>query len=144
MEVRKVAVMGSGLMGSGIAEVSARAGYPVQVWDLNEAAVKAGRDRISASLRQAVSRGKLTEGAASFTGSAFVPPPRTINDITAVLDQQKPADPGAAAQARATSTSAASWRRCVRPATTATSPASLCRFPTPTPARSAPSRSCGR
>ncbi len=56
--------MGSGLMGSGIAEVSARAGYRVQVWDINEAAVKAGQDRISASLRQAVSRGKLTEGAA--------------------------------------------------------------------------------
>jgi CHAT domain-containing protein len=39
--------------------------------------------------------------AASFTGSAFVPPPRTIDDITAILDQQPRADPAAAARARA-------------------------------------------
>ena len=38
---------------------------------------------------------------ASFAGSSFVPPPRTINDITAILDQQKLADPEAAAKARA-------------------------------------------
>ncbi len=34
-------------------------------------------------------------------GGTFVPPPRTINDITAILDQQKLADPEAAAKARA-------------------------------------------
>jgi len=38
---------------------------------------------------------------ASFSASSFVPPPRTIKDITAILDQQKLADPAAAAQARA-------------------------------------------
>ena len=37
---------------------------------------------------------------AEFAGGAFVPPPRTIEDITAILDQQKP-DPQAAAAARA-------------------------------------------
>jgi hypothetical protein len=37
---------------------------------------------------------------ASFTSSTFVPPPRTIKDITAILDQQKLADPEAARQAR--------------------------------------------
>ncbi|MBI2458581.1 MAG: hypothetical protein HYV46_20935 [candidate division NC10 bacterium] len=37
---------------------------------------------------------------ASFSGSSFVPPPRTITDITAILDQQKLADPAAAAQAQ--------------------------------------------
>lgn len=39
--------------------------------------------------------------AASFSGASFVPPPRTINDITAILDQQKRADPAAAAEAQA-------------------------------------------
>jgi CHAT domain-containing protein len=38
---------------------------------------------------------------AAFSAGAFVPPPRTISDITAILDQQKRADPQAAAQARA-------------------------------------------
>jgi len=37
---------------------------------------------------------------AQFAGGAFVPPPRTIEDITAILDQQKP-DPAAAEAARA-------------------------------------------
>src|SRR3989304_5560146 len=38
---------------------------------------------------------------AQFAGSAFVPPPRTIEDVTAILDQQKRADPKAAEAARA-------------------------------------------
>lgn len=37
----------------------------------------------------------------SFSGTAFVPPPRTIRDVTAILDQQKHADPAAAARTRA-------------------------------------------
>src|SRR5207247_584844 len=37
---------------------------------------------------------------ATFSG-AFVPPPRTIDDITAILDQQPRADPAAAERARA-------------------------------------------
>ena len=39
--------------------------------------------------------------AASFSGTSFVPPPRTINDITTLLDRQALADPEAAARARA-------------------------------------------
>ena len=38
---------------------------------------------------------------ASFSGASFVPPPRTINDITAILDQQKLANPAAVTKARA-------------------------------------------
>ncbi len=38
---------------------------------------------------------------ASFEGKGFVPPPRTIRDITAILDTQKRADPLAAAKAQA-------------------------------------------
>ena len=38
---------------------------------------------------------------ATFEGQAFIPPPKTIKDITAILDQQKPADPQAALVARA-------------------------------------------
>jgi 3-hydroxybutyryl-CoA dehydrogenase len=48
-------------MGSGIAEVSARAGLDVVVVEADELAVEAGRARVEASLGQAVRRGKLPE-----------------------------------------------------------------------------------
>ena len=46
-------------MGSGIAEVSARAGLDVTVLEVNDEALEAGRHRIEASLANAVRRGKL-------------------------------------------------------------------------------------
>jgi 3-hydroxybutyryl-CoA dehydrogenase len=60
-EVTRIGVVGCGLMGSGIAEVSARAGLDVVVVEADEPAVQAGRARIEASLAQAVRRGKLSE-----------------------------------------------------------------------------------
>jgi 3-hydroxybutyryl-CoA dehydrogenase len=62
-EIARVGVVGCGLMGSGIAEVSARAGLDVVVVEADEPGVEAGRTRIEASLRQAVRRGKLPEEA---------------------------------------------------------------------------------
>ena len=58
--MRRVGVVGCGLMGAGIAEVCARAGLDVVVHEVNEDAAKAGRSRISASLDRGVRRGKLT------------------------------------------------------------------------------------
>lgn len=60
-EVARVGVVGCGLMGSGIAEVSARAGLDVVVVEADELAVEAGRARVEASLGHAVRRGKLHE-----------------------------------------------------------------------------------
>ena len=56
-----VAVVGCGLMGSGIAEVLARAGRPVLVHEVDDAAAQRGRARIEASLSRAVRNGKLDE-----------------------------------------------------------------------------------
>jgi len=50
-------------MGSGVAEVSARAGLNVVVVDASDVAVKAGRERIEFSLANAVRRGKLETDA---------------------------------------------------------------------------------
>jgi 3-hydroxybutyryl-CoA dehydrogenase len=61
MEIERIGVVGCGLMGSGIAEVCAREGIDVVVVDADDAAVKAGRDRIEGSLANAVRRGKLDE-----------------------------------------------------------------------------------
>ena len=60
MSIGRVGVLGCGLMGSGIAEVMARAGYDVRVWEVGEEAREAGRKRITRSLDKAVEREKLT------------------------------------------------------------------------------------
>ena len=56
-----VAVVGCGLMGSGIAEVLARAGRPVLVHEVDDAAAARGRARIEASVSRAVRSGKLED-----------------------------------------------------------------------------------
>ncbi|MFT3865133.1 MAG: 3-hydroxybutyryl-CoA dehydrogenase [Solirubrobacterales bacterium] len=59
MGIDRVAVLGGGLMGSGIAESVARAGIEVTVRDLDEAAIAGAGTRIAASLNRAVEGGKL-------------------------------------------------------------------------------------
>jgi 3-hydroxybutyryl-CoA dehydrogenase len=60
-EVSRIGVVGSGLMGSGIAEVCARSGLDVVVCEINAEALEAGKDRISVSLARGVRSGKLSE-----------------------------------------------------------------------------------
>lgn len=57
--INKLGVIGAGLMGSGIAEVSARAGIDTIVIEASEEAATAGRARIEKSLDRAVRAGKL-------------------------------------------------------------------------------------
>jgi 3-hydroxybutyryl-CoA dehydrogenase len=57
--IRIVGVVGCGLMGSGIAEVCARAGYTTRVREMNADLLAAGRQRIETSMAAAVNRGKL-------------------------------------------------------------------------------------
>ncbi|MFI6289503.1 3-hydroxybutyryl-CoA dehydrogenase [Streptomyces sp. NPDC051018] len=72
----RVGVVGCGLMGAGIAEVCARAGLDVLVAERDEAALAAGRERLTTSLDRGVRSGKFTEadreaalGGLSFTHS---------------------------------------------------------------------------
>ena len=60
-QIERVGVVGCGLMGSGIAEVCARAGLDVIVREVNQGALDAGRKRIEGSLDRAVRTGKMTE-----------------------------------------------------------------------------------
>jgi 3-hydroxybutyryl-CoA dehydrogenase len=64
MSFHNVGVVGCGLMGSGIAEVTARAGCDVLVAEADPQALTAGSERIERSLAQAVKRGKLDEAEA--------------------------------------------------------------------------------
>jgi 3-hydroxybutyryl-CoA dehydrogenase len=65
MGIERVAVLGGGLMGSGIAESVALAGVPVVVRDVDATAIGAAHKRISSSLRHAVERGKVSESEAA-------------------------------------------------------------------------------
>ncbi|MFF1902807.1 3-hydroxybutyryl-CoA dehydrogenase [Kitasatospora sp. NPDC058218] len=59
-EIRRVAVVGAGQMGSGIAEVFARAGLDTVVCERGPDALRAARARIDRSLHRAVDRGRLS------------------------------------------------------------------------------------
>ncbi len=61
ISIERVGVIGAGQMGGGIAEVCARAGVGVVVFDTTEAFINNGRDRIVKSLERGVSAGKITE-----------------------------------------------------------------------------------
>ncbi|HEV8064282.1 MAG TPA: 3-hydroxyacyl-CoA dehydrogenase NAD-binding domain-containing protein, partial [Acidimicrobiales bacterium] len=58
--IEKIGVVGSGLMGSGITEVCARAGLEVVVVEADSDAVERGRQRFAKSLETGVKRGKLS------------------------------------------------------------------------------------
>jgi 3-hydroxybutyryl-CoA dehydrogenase len=60
-QIERVGVIGAGQMGAGIAEVSARAGVDVIVYEPTEALTTAGKARITKSLERGVSVGKITE-----------------------------------------------------------------------------------
>ncbi|HTW15522.1 MAG TPA: 3-hydroxybutyryl-CoA dehydrogenase [Nocardioides sp.] len=60
--VERVGVVGCGLMGAGIAEVSARSGLDVVVVESSEAAASAGRARLEKSLARAEAKGKIANG----------------------------------------------------------------------------------
>ncbi len=61
MEIKRVGVVGCGLMGSGIAEVCARHGYTTIVREVNDDLMERGRARIKASMDRALKRGKLSQ-----------------------------------------------------------------------------------
>ncbi len=60
MEIKTVGVIGCGLMGSGIAEVCARAGYDTLVREVDEELLATGMQRVRSSMGTAVERGKLS------------------------------------------------------------------------------------
>jgi len=59
MAIRKIGVLGCGLMGSGIAEVAAKAGFETVVREVSHDLLEKGLGRIRGSLGKAVEKGKL-------------------------------------------------------------------------------------
>ena len=61
MEIKKIMVIGAGQMGSGIAQVSAAAGYTVKLNDIKDDFVKKGIGSITKNLERDLSKGRITE-----------------------------------------------------------------------------------
>ena len=60
MTIRSVGVVGGGLMGSGIAQVAAMAGFPVVVREISDALGERARAGIDRTLAKGIERGKVT------------------------------------------------------------------------------------
>jgi len=80
MEIKKVAVLGAGLMGHGIAQVSAQVGkYEVNLRDIKQEFIDSGLEMIKGSLQKFVSKGTLSEKDMS----------ETLNRIHPMIDLKK-------------------------------------------------------
>jgi 3-hydroxybutyryl-CoA dehydrogenase len=64
MAIKKVGVVGSGLMGHGIAQVSAQAGYDVVVREVDQARLDSGLGKIEKQLSRAVEKGRMEQSDA--------------------------------------------------------------------------------
>jgi len=84
IQIERVGVIGGGLMGSGIAEVCAKAGLDVIVLEANASAAEAALSRITGSLDRAVIRGNLAEEARD----AALRGVRITTDIAEFADRQ--------------------------------------------------------
>ncbi len=63
MDVKNIFIVGSGQMGSGIAQVAIQSGFDVTMSDISEESVKRGYGKIQKSLERLVSKGKIEEEA---------------------------------------------------------------------------------
>jgi 3-hydroxybutyryl-CoA dehydrogenase len=78
----RLAVIGAGLMGSGIAQVAAQAGWQVTLRDLDDAAVQRGLSGIRGSLEKFAAKGKIEPGAVDAALGRIAP----TTDLDAAAD----------------------------------------------------------
>jgi 3-hydroxybutyryl-CoA dehydrogenase len=64
MEIKKVGVLGAGLMGHGIAQISAQAGYDVVLREVSQDRLDAGLAKVQKQLSRSVEKGKLEQSDA--------------------------------------------------------------------------------
>jgi 3-hydroxybutyryl-CoA dehydrogenase len=64
MQIRRIAVLGAGTMGHGIAHAAAAAGFETAMYDVSRAAVEKGRQRIDDIFKKGVDLGKVAQADA--------------------------------------------------------------------------------
>lgn len=67
-----VGVIGSGAMGSGIAQVAAMAGHPVKIMDSNKEALEKSKNALTTALQKLQEKGKIQDAAAILSDIEFV------------------------------------------------------------------------
>ncbi len=82
MEIKKVAILGLGTMGSGIAQVCAQSGLETVCFDVKQAFVDAGMARIQKNLDYGLNKGKFTEEHVKSTQSKL----STTTDLNTLTD----------------------------------------------------------
>jgi 3-hydroxybutyryl-CoA dehydrogenase len=82
MEIKKVAILGLGTMGSGIAQVCAQAGLDTVCFDVKQEFVDAGMARIQKNLDYGLKKGKFTEEHVQTTQSKLT----TTTDLNTLTD----------------------------------------------------------
>ena len=81
-QITRVAVIGAGTMGHGIAQVAAMAGYETRLTDANADALATACDRIQSNLAGAVARGKMTQAQMEAATATLVP----VTDLQTAID----------------------------------------------------------
>jgi len=84
VSIERVGVVGAGQMGGGIAEVCAKAGAHVTVYEPSSELVEAGRARITASLERAKAKGKLAADEFEITQARL----HYTSDLSELADRQ--------------------------------------------------------
>jgi 3-hydroxybutyryl-CoA dehydrogenase len=79
-DIKTIAIIGAGTMGSGIAQLCAAAGYQTIIFDLNAKALENAMTNISKNLQGAIDRGKLSETEKTDTLGRI----RTVNTLEEV------------------------------------------------------------
>lgn len=72
MDIRKVAVLGAGTMGHGIAQVCAQSGFEVALGDVSDVQLAKALEKVRGSLEKLASKGKLDADVATILGRLTV------------------------------------------------------------------------
>ena len=66
-DIQRMAIVGTGVMGSGIAQIAAQAGIQVKLFDAREGAAQSARDNLGRTLGKLAEKGKITAEDADAT-----------------------------------------------------------------------------
>ena len=81
MSIKKIFVIGSGLMGSGIAQVCAQTGIKVLLYDINPEALKKALENIDWSVGKFIEKGKVKEDKATIISRI-----KTVSDYSGISE----------------------------------------------------------